>query len=201
MRRPAANECNKPRLRGRRQNRIIRIDTEHLTDRQGKPARARPPTKPYPFRSIFTRARLITNMPKRFELARTLLSLALLLYGGGACNLLRPTDLETPAPTPAIPQVKILFPAHNQQVVEGAVFDIEIHAFDPAAGIQRVELYVDEELQQTSESESGSARDYRVTMNWYAKELGWHKFAAIAYRADGLASHPQIIALEVVPPG
>ncbi|MCY3781792.1 MAG: Ig-like domain-containing protein [Chloroflexi bacterium] len=139
-------------------------------------------------------------MRKQGDKARTILALALMIFGGVACNLLRPTAMETPAATPAIPQVKILFPAHNQQVIEGVVFDIEIHASDQAVGIQRVELYVDEVLQQTSASESGSVRDYRVTMNWYAKELGWHKFAVIAYRADGGASHPHIIALEVIAP-
>ncbi len=126
-----------------------------------------------------------------------------LLLGIGwlaACNLVAPSPSTTPTPTPAIPRAQIVFPAHNQQVIEGVIFDIEILASDPAAGIQRVELYVDEQLQQTSESKSGSVRDYRVTMNWFANEIGWHKFAVFAYRADGTASHPHIIALEVIPP-
>ena len=92
-----------------------------------------------------------------------------------------------------------MFPAHNQQVIQGVIFDIEILASDPAVGIQRVELYVDEQLQQTSESDSGGIKNYRVTMNWFARETGWHKFAVFAYRADGTASHPQVIALEVIP--
>ena len=121
------------------------------------------------------------------------------LAGLIACNIVRPTTLATPAPTPALPQARILFPAHNQGVIEGVVFDIEILASDSAFGIQRVELYVDEQLQQTSESEAGPVKHYRVTMNWFAKEIGWHKFAVIAYRADGTASHPHIIALEVIP--
>ena len=119
----------------------------------------------------------------------------------GACNLSRQTPPATPAPTPVYPQAQILFPPHNQRVVEGIVFDIEIHASDPPQGIARVELYVDEALLQFSESESGRERDYRVTMNWFARGLGWHKFAVVAYRADGTASHPSIIALEVIPPG
>ena len=130
---------------------------------------------------------------------RILFSLALALACLSACNLASPVSLETAVPTPALPQTRILFPAHNQQVAEGVVFDIEILASDPAGGVQRVELYVDEQLQQTSESEAASPRDYRVTMNWFAKERGWHKFAAVAYRADGTASLPHIIALEVVP--
>ena len=52
-------------------------------------------------------------------------------------------------------------------MVEGVIFDIEIHASDPAVGVQRVELYVDEQLQQTSESEaegsvSGLSRYYEL---------------------------------------
>ena len=118
-----------------------------------------------------------------------------------ACNLAKPTPTLTPLPTPAVPQVEILFPSHNQQVVEGVIFDIEILASDSSYGIQRVELYVDEALLQSSESQDGSVNDFRVTMNWFAKGAGWHKFAVLAYRADGTASHPHIIALEVVPPG
>lgn len=112
-----------------------------------------------------------------------------------------PTPLQSPVPTPSIPQAQILFPAHNQQVLQGIIFDIEILASDPAGGVQRVELYVDEQLEQTSESNAEGLQDYRVTMNWFAKETGWHKFAVVAYRADGAASHPHIIALEVIPPG
>ena len=138
-------------------------------------------------------------MTRLVFLPRFLLQIAPALACLSACNLLMPTPLATPVPTPAIPLAQILFPAHNQQVVEGVIFDIEILASDPAAGIQRVELYVDEQLQQTSESESGSAPDFRVTMNWFANEIGWHKFAVISYRADGTASHPHIIAMEVIP--
>ena len=129
---------------------------------------------------------------------RIFLPFAIALASLAACNLVTPTPLQPPAPTPSIPQAQILFPAHNQQVVQGFIFDIEILASDSAGGIKRVELYVDEELQQTSESDAEDLRDYRVTMNWFAKETGWHKFAAVAYRADETASHPHIIALEVI---
>ena len=132
-------------------------------------------------------------------LTRISLPIALVLACLAACNLVTPRPLPTEVPTPSIPQAQILFPAHNQQVVQGIIFDIEIHAWDAAGGIQRVVLYVDEQLQQTSESDAEGLRDYRVTMNWFAKEIGWHKFAVVAFRADGSASHPHIIALEVVP--
>ena len=119
-----------------------------------------------------------------------------------ACNLARPAapSPPPPSPSPAMPQAQILAPPHNQQVIEGVIFDIEILASDPV-GIDRVELYVDERLLQSSESESGAEGRYRVTMNWFAKGIGWHKFSAIAYREDETASHPHTIALEVIPPG
>ena len=140
---------------------------------------------------------MFQGAPNSARILRLLLGLSWL----AACNLAKPEPTLTPVPTAAMPQVTFLFPSHNQQVVEGVIFDIEILASDTAYGIQRVELYVDEELLQSSESQDGSVNDYRVTMNWFAKGLGWHKFAALAYRADGTASHPHIIALEVVPPG
>ena len=128
----------------------------------------------------------------------------LLLLGTGwlaACNLSTPAPpTPPPSPTPAVPQARILYPPHNQQVVEGVIFDIEILASDPAAQIQVVEIFVDEDLLQSSETESGAEQLYRVTTNWLAKGIGWHKFSAIAYRADGTASNPHIIALEVIPP-
>ena len=117
----------------------------------------------------------------------------------GACSLSKPAPTPAPTVTPAIPQVKILFPAHNQQVIEGVVFDIDILAKDFGQGVARIELLVDGELTQTAESENGAPGDYRVTMNWFAKGIGWHKFAAVAYREGGAASQPAIIALEVVP--
>ena len=117
----------------------------------------------------------------------------------GACSLAKPTPTPLPSPTPALPQVQILFPAHNQQVIEGLVFDIDILARDAAQGIVRIELHVDGELAQAIESKGGALQEFRVTMNWFAKGIGWHKFAALAYRPDGEKSQAAIIALEVVP--
>ena len=141
----------------------------------------------------------ITGMPQLSLHTRVLLLFAPIVACVAACNLVTPAPIAISTATPDLPRVQILSPAHNQQAIEGVIFDIDILASDAAAGIQRVELYVDEQLQQSSESESGPARDYRVTMNWYAGEPGWHKFAVFAYNADGVASHPHIIALEVIP--
>jgi len=144
---------------------------------------------------------VVTSMPKLGLHTRVRLLFAPIVACLAACNLVTSAPITTSTATPALPRAQILSPAHNQQAIEGVIFDIDILASDAKAGIQRVELYVDEQLQQTSESESGRARDYHVTMNWYAREPGWHKFAVFAYNADGAASHPHIIALEVIPAG
>lgn len=142
--------------------------------------------KPAELNSVFERA------------ARGLLA-ACCLCVLSACNLGKPAQSPLPSPTPARPQAQILAPPHNQRVVEGVIFDIEILAADEF-GIKRVELYVDEQLAQSSQSESGSETQYRVTMNWFARGIGWHKFTAIAYREDDTASPPHTIALEVIAP-
>lgn len=137
-------------------------------------------------------------IPKQAQL--TILSL-LCLCLLGSCNLAKPQTTLAPTATAAIPQARILYPPHNQRVIEGVIFDIDILASDHTLGIERVEFYVDEVRLQTSISEGGPTGDFRVTMNWFAKGIGWHKFSVIAYRQDGAASHPHSIALEVIPPG
>ncbi len=125
--------------------------------------------------------------------------LVLLLCSGllAACNLAKPT--ATPLPTPDIPQVKILSPANNQQVVEGFDFDLDISAFDRSGGIQRIELYVDEVLINTSQPVNGPVPIFRVIMNWLAQGVGRHLIAAVAYRADETPSDRDTITLEVIP--
>ena len=114
-----------------------------------------------------------------------------------ACSLAKPT--ATPMPTPDIPQIEILSPASNQQVLEGLDFDLDILASDSPAGIQQIELYVDEVLINTSRPASGPVPVFRVTMNWLARGIGFHKISAIAYRADDARSSEHVIILEVIP--
>jgi len=127
-----------------------------------------------------------------------LLSLVLALLAG--CNLsavvLSPT---APSATAAVgPQVQILSPAHNLQIVQGSIIDLDILASDSTAGIDRIELHVDERLHHSSVADGEPGPAYRVRMNWFAGDLGWHKFVAIASSTDGSSSPSHIIALEVV---
>ena len=114
-----------------------------------------------------------------------------------ACSLAKPT--ATPMPTPDIPQIEILSPASSQQVLEGLDFDLDILASDSRAGIKRIELYVDEVIINTAEPVDGPAPVFRVTMNWLARGIGFHKISAVAYRGDDARSSEHVIILEVIP--
>ena len=114
-----------------------------------------------------------------------------------ACSLAKPT--ATPAPTPDIPQIEILSPANTQQVLEGFDFDLDISASDSSQGIQWIELYVDDVLINTSQPVNGPVPVFRVTMNWLARGIGFHKISAVAYRANDVRSSEHVIILEVIP--
>jgi hypothetical protein len=116
-----------------------------------------------------------------------------------ACNLV-PAE-TTPVATPDLPRVEFLSPPNRATVVEGALMDIDIVAQDETAGIRSVELFVDGNLLQTGETESGNEEIYRVTMNWLAEGIGNHSLSAIAYRSSGVASRETTIVVEVVSDG
>lgn len=132
-----------------------------------------------------------------FIQARCRLVLLFCLGFLAACSLAKPTP--TPLPTPDIPQVEIRSPANSQQVLEGLDFDIDILASDSSQGIQRIELYVDEVLINAAEPVDGPAPLFRVTMNWLARGIGYHKIGAFAYRPDEVRSRENVIILEVIP--
>lgn len=113
------------------------------------------------------------------------------------CNL--GTPQATPVPTPDIPNVQILAPPNNAQVIEGTDFDLDILAVDESQGIHRIELYVDEVLINESPLADPPQTRYRVTMNWLAQGEGFHVLRAIAYRADDIPSNEAVINIEVLP--
>ncbi len=115
-----------------------------------------------------------------------------------ACNLTQPAP--TLIPTPDLPQVVILDPPNNRQVIEGVDFPIDILARDEAAGVARLELYVDGELINSATPFYNITEPlFRVEMNWRARGVGLHVIEAIAYRQDGTPSDPALITIEVLP--
>lgn len=124
------------------------------------------------------------------------LLLALMLVMSG-CNL--GTPQQTPVPTPDIPTVQILTPPNNAQVIDGTDFDIDILAIDESQGIFKIELYVDGELINDNIAVGGTLPQYRVTMNWLAKGVGFHVVSVIAFRQDDTRSDEVVINIEVIP--
>lgn len=67
-------------------------------------------------------------------------------------------------------------------------------------GVARVELMVDDHLHQEGTPEvSGAVPVFTVEMRWKANGPGLHSISAVAFRADGTASDPATIVVEVIP--
>jgi hypothetical protein len=114
------------------------------------------------------------------------------------CNLSSNAS-ATVVPTPDLPQIEILDPPNNVQIVEGTDFDIDILAQDATSGIIKVELYVDGELIQESNPPTNIVEpQYRVIVNWLAQGTGKHVIEAVAYRQDGTRSDAALITVEVI---
>jgi hypothetical protein len=136
-------------------------------------------------------------MPNRQKFLQFILGLSILFFSA-ACNLVLEDEI-TAIPTADIPTIEFLFPANNQQVVEGLVFDVELLARDTNPGIARVDFYVDDTLiKSVNPVESESETIFTVRMNWRAEGIGLHIFEAMAYRPDGIASDSSFITVEVI---
>lgn len=125
-----------------------------------------------------------------------LLVVAVLLSG---CNL---TQAEpTIVPTPDLPEVQILFPENNAQVVENYDLAIDVFAQDATSGIARIEVLLDGEslLTAAPDSEQPVLPQFRVETNWITAGVGRHVISATAYRLDGTASNEVAVIVEVVP--
>jgi hypothetical protein len=119
---------------------------------------------------------------------------ALLVLALCGCNL---TSQPPPTPTSAVPVVSFQFPANNVSVAEGTDLQVGLLAED-AIGIARVELRVDDQPhQEAGPFEAETVPVFTVDMNWLAEGVGLHALQATAYRADGTASTPIIINVNV----
>lgn len=130
-----------------------------------------------------------------------LIGLAATLAAG--CTLIG--ESTSPTATPNRPTISFLYPSNNAQVFEGTDMTVELLAQDTAAGIERVELFVDdmqsEPLRTASPVDAATVPVFRVEMNWLAAGVGRHQLTARAYRLDGTTSDDQTIIVDVIPRG
>lgn len=125
--------------------------------------------------------------------------LSLILFTTG-CNL-KSKD-ATAIPTPDIPTVRFLFPANNDQIIEGTDLTFDIYAADMSIGVARVELFIDGQLhgEPMYYGDYQFTDEFRPQTNWVAQGIGRHTIAAIAYRPDGTPSDEALITVEVITP-
>jgi hypothetical protein len=118
------------------------------------------------------------------------IALALLL---AACSL---TAGDSTA-TPDAPTIQFQFPTDGVAVAAGTDLQIGLLAQD-STGIARVELSVDDVPHQSATPvENAAVPVFTVSMNWLARGIGLHSLTAVAIRADGSASDPATIRVQV----
>lgn len=124
--------------------------------------------------------------------------LLLLLLGLIACNLASGTP--PPLSERDAPRISFQFPQNGSNVIEGTDLRIDLLAEDANSGVARVTLLVDDlQHQEGGPVENIAVPTFAVTMNWLAQGVGLHSLTAIAYRADGTASDPVVITVQVLP--
>jgi hypothetical protein len=115
-----------------------------------------------------------------------------------ACNLASGTPPTPPARN--APRITFQFPQNGSNIIEGTDLRVDLVAEDEGGGVARVELLVDDlQHQEGRPVENIAVPVFTVTMNWMAQGAGLHSLTAIAYRADGTASDPAVITVQVLP--
>lgn len=127
-----------------------------------------------------------------------ILGLAAVLLTG--CNLRQGSTTNTPFPTPDIPRIRFVYPDNNSSVLEGTDLAVQILAEDSGAGIARVQLLVDDVAHGEGKPEIAPAVPaFTANIHWIASGVGMHALTAVAFRADGQASAPATLVLNVIP--
>lgn len=128
------------------------------------------------------------NVPRLRNLA-LLLVITLLVAGTVACEI---------GGGPSKPTIVITAPTSDAEFEEGEEVTVLSSAND-AAGIARVELYVDGELYRTDSSPSPEGEEsLAMAQTWVAEEPGTHTLSVIAYNVDGADSEPWAVTVRVV---
>ncbi len=97
------------------------------------------------------------------------------------------------------PVVEIRVPTNGMSFAEGTLVIIQVAATDAGAGVSRVDLLVDD-LPVGSQNAPNAAGQSAFIANfeWQALGQGLHSVSAVAFRADGTASSPAVISVNVV---
>jgi len=102
----------------------------------------------------------------------------------------------------APPTVIIDSPPSGTLVNLGNDVQAQVTASDAdGEGVARVDLQVNGVVVQTSQAPGNGQANYSVLLTWTPTEIGTYTLTAIAYRADGTASEPASVIVEIVGEG
>ena len=100
---------------------------------------------------------------------------------------------------PVRPAATLVWPTNGAQLTVGQEVRIESLAIDDA-GIERVELWVDNTLARADRSpNSGDERSFGAVQTWIPNAAGRHTLTIKAYNRRGVASAPSTVLVEVRP--
>jgi hypothetical protein len=124
-------------------------------------------------------------------LKRAILSIVMTLVALGvpSCDLL---------PRSTGPTVEVLSPQDFAKIQLGESLEVVSTVTDPQ-GVTRVQLYEGDDLYLTSDSPRPEGeKAWTLTQTWMPDAPGLYTLAVVAYNAEGVASTPWAVAVEVV---
>lgn len=99
----------------------------------------------------------------------------------------------------SIPTVSITTPPSGSSVTLGETVEVQASATDTDGdGIARIDLQVDGSVVQTSEAPGGAQASYSALLAWTPAVSAPVTLSVVAYRADGTASDPASITLNIL---
>lgn len=126
--------------------------------------------------------------------------LLLLCFSLAACSL--PTsDNNNTTEITGVPVVTLASPLPNASYAEGVSVIVQASVSNAGADINRVEISVDNVIIATkTDPNPTGALTFSVTQAWSAEAAGQHSISVTAFRADGSASTPATVTVNVVDP-
>lgn len=134
----------------------------------------------------------------RFGAPRAVLIVAVLLVAT-ACSLNSAPEGVNVAGGP--PVVRLISPATNATYLEGVPVNIQASVSNAGEDIDRVEVSVDNSVVTTLPQPNANGLPiFSVTHTWPAAGTGSHILAVTAFRADGSASEPATVTINIISP-
>lgn len=98
-----------------------------------------------------------------------------------------------------VPQVRISSPMQNATYLSDVTVNVQIQVANAGTDIDRVEVFLDDSLIGTlPQPNPASAAAFGVTQTFTPVGAGPRVIKAIAYRADGTASEPALVTIDVI---